>query len=119
MSPEQLDRLASIRTIDLTTYRRIGKPHRIEIWWFHIDGRFIVTGTPGPRDWLANVREDPRVVVHVDGVDHSGTAREVEDPDSRRRIFTDPQTAWYSTNARMEDLVATAPVIEITFDDRI
>lgn len=109
-----LARLARTRTIDLTTFgRRSGRPVRIEIWWFHIDGRFVVTGTPGPRHWLANVLTDPRVIVHTGHGDHPGTARAITDRSFRRRVFTDPATRWYSTQAPLEALVAGSPMIEI------
>lgn len=63
--------LARHRTIDLTTIgRRSGRPSRIEIWWFYIEGTFIITGTPGARDWYANVLADPNVSIHVAGLDH-------------------------------------------------
>ena len=53
-------------TIDITTTgRHSGDARRIEIWMLVIEDRFFITGTPGPRSWLANVRNDPRVVVHV------------------------------------------------------
>ena len=54
-------------TIDITTTgRHSGDARRIEIWMLVIEDRFFITGTPGPRCWLANVRERPfRVVVHV------------------------------------------------------
>ena len=114
--PDHAD-LARYRTIDFTTVgRRSGEPARIEIWWFHVDGRFIITGTPGRRDWLANVRADPAIVVHTPLGDHPGTAAEVSDPAFRRRVFTDPQIGWYSTQAQLDDLVARAPMIEIRFD---
>ena len=59
--------LAAQRTIDLTTVgRKSGEPRRIEIWWFHVDGRFIISGTPGRRHWLANILVNPDVVIHVD-----------------------------------------------------
>ena len=42
--------------IDITTIgRRSGAPRRIEIWFHNIDGRIIITGKPGPRNWLANL----------------------------------------------------------------
>jgi len=63
-----VDDLARQRTIDLTTVgRRSGKPNRIEIWWFEVEGRLVITGTPGPRDWYANVLANPEVTVHVAG----------------------------------------------------
>jgi len=106
--------LARFRTIDFTTIgRRSGEPTRIEIWWFHVDGRFIITGTPGRRDWLANVAADPAVIVHTPLGDHQGTASIVDDLEFRRRVFTDPAIGWYSTQAELETLVATAPMIEI------
>ena len=111
-----LERLASHPTIDLTTTgRKSGRPRRIEIWWFRVDGRFIVTGTPGRRDWLANIRAHPGVVVHVGGLDIPARAEPVEDPEFRRMVFTRPETAWYSTQAELDRLVGTAPMIEILF----
>lgn len=109
--------LAQVRTIDLTTYgRRTGLPRRVEIWWFHVEERFIVTGTPGRRDWLANVRSDPRVTVGVLGLDIEAAAVEVTDPHFRRRVFTHRETRWYSSQAELDRLVETAPMIEIFFD---
>jgi|SRR5918996_3094950 deazaflavin-dependent oxidoreductase (nitroreductase family) len=107
-----IEKLASRRTIDLTTFgRRSGLARRIEIWWFHVDGRFVVTGTPGRRDWLANVIANPSVIVHVDGMNIEARARVVSDADFRRRVFTQPDTRWYSTQAQLDRLVATAPMI--------
>jgi deazaflavin-dependent oxidoreductase (nitroreductase family) len=109
-----IEQLAARRTIDLTTYgRKTGLPRRIEIWWFHVDGRFVISGTPGRRDWLANVIANPKVMVHVDGVDMEATARVVEDADFRRTVFTQPSTRWYSTQAELDRLVGTAPMIEL------
>ena len=111
------DRLARHLTIDMTTFGRLtGEPRRIEIWWFRVDDRFIITGTPGRRDWMANVRNDPRVIVHVDGYDIEATVSEVEDPDFRRRVFTDPGVSWYSTQAQLDRLVAEAPMIELDLE---
>lgn len=109
-----IDRLAQIRTIDLTTMGRTsGEPSRIEIWWFRVDDRFVITGTPGRRDWLANVRAEPRVTIHVDGLDLDATATEIGDRELRRRVFTHPDTSWYMTQVELEALVTDAPMIEI------
>lgn len=110
----ELDRLALQRTIDITTFgRRSGLPRRIEIWWFRIEGRFIITGTPGRRDWLANVLHDPRLIVHANGWDIEATATSISDLEFRRRVFTSPQTSWYSTQRELDRLVDSAPVIEL------
>ncbi len=109
--------LAAIRTIELTTIgRHSGSAARIEIWWFHVEGRFIVTGTPGKRDWYANVLADPQVVVHTAAGDVAGTAIPISDRDFRYRVFTHPDVGWYQTQAELERLVATSPMIEISLN---
>jgi deazaflavin-dependent oxidoreductase (nitroreductase family) len=113
-----VDRLAGFKTIDLTTIgRRSGALTRVEIWWFRVDGRFIITGTPGPRDWYANVLADSSVVVNVDGLVLAATADPIEDPVFRRRVFTHPDTRWYTTQAQLEQLLESSPMIELHFAD--
>lgn len=110
--------LAAIRTIELTTRgRRSGKPRRIEIWWFHIDGRFIVTGTPGPRHWYANVLAHPAVIVHAGPWDLPGTARPITHPRLRHQVFTDTRTSWYLRQASLDELIRSSPMIEIDFGE--
>ena len=112
-----LDRMASQRTIDLTTFgRKSGLPRRIEIWWFRVDGRFVITGTPGRRDWFANVNARPDVVIHVDGFDLPATVRAIGDREFRVRVFTHPGVTWYRTQAELDDLVDRAPMVEVLFD---
>ena len=58
--------LADDLTVDITTTgRRSGQPRRLEIWLLGIDGRYFITGTPGRRDWLANLQADPELTVHL------------------------------------------------------
>jgi hypothetical protein len=116
MSLEQstIEQLRSTMTIDLTTIGRTsGQPRTIEIWWFHVEGRFIITGTPGPRDWLANVRSEPTVVITSPHGEFHGTAIEIADPIFKRAVFTHPDIGWYQTQAQLDDLVETAPMIEV------
>jgi deazaflavin-dependent oxidoreductase (nitroreductase family) len=117
MIDHDLDRLAAITTVDLTTFgRTTGLPRRVEIWWFRVEGRFVVTGMPGRRDWLANAIANPDVIVHVDGRDLRARAAIVTDDDFRRRVFTRPATRWYSTMEELDRLVQTAPMIELHLD---
>lgn len=112
-----LARLRDLRTIDITTYgRRSGKPRRIEIWWFDVDGRFIITGTPGPRDWLANVRANGAMLVHALGADLAAQGQEILDSQLRMQVFSSPDTRWYRTQSELDRLVAKAPMIEVVFD---
>ena len=104
-------------TVDLTTYgRRSGLPTRIEIWWFRVEGRFIITGTPGKRDWFANVLFNPGVVVHTPIGDFNGTAHVVADRDFRQRVFEFPEAHWYKSQTSLARLVDEAPMIEIQLD---
>jgi deazaflavin-dependent oxidoreductase (nitroreductase family) len=108
------DRLAQIRTIDLTTIgRRSGQPSRIEIWWFRFEDRFIITGRPGKRDWFANVRVNPDVIIHADGDDFPGKASVVTDQEFRRRMITTTKRNWYSSQEELDRMIRTAPMIEV------
>ncbi len=45
------DALATDRTIDITTTGRAsGLPRRIETWFYRVDDRLYLTGSPGRRD---------------------------------------------------------------------
>ena len=61
-----LEDLPLTGTCDLTTMgRRSGRWRRVEIWYVIVDGQLVVTGTPGARHWLANLRANPEAVVHL------------------------------------------------------
>jgi len=54
------------RTIDITTRgRKTGRPRRTEIWFHNIDGQVYITGTPGRRDWYANLLAHPEFTFHL------------------------------------------------------
>jgi deazaflavin-dependent oxidoreductase (nitroreductase family) len=111
-----VDRLAATRTIEITTTgHRSGRPVRIEIWWFRVDDLFVITGTPGPRDWLANLQADPRLTVHALGHSYPATAHPITDRAFRRRFFTqaNDEIAWYLSQADVGDLIENAPMIEV------
>ena len=120
LEPSTIAKLAATSTIELTTFgRRSGKPARIEIWWFHVEGRFIITGTPGERDWLANAAGNAAVIIHTPEGDFTARAGIVEDTEFRRRVFTHPNVSWYRTQIELDRLVATSPMIEIILDGRV
>jgi deazaflavin-dependent oxidoreductase (nitroreductase family) len=107
--------------IDITTTgRRSGKPRRIEIVIFDIGGRLYITGMPGrPRDWLANLAADQRMIVHLKRgmvADIPATARIIREPEERRNVLTVATDAWRQSD-RLETFVASAPLIEVTPDD--
>jgi len=102
------------RTIDITTTGRTsGRPQRIEIWAWVSDGVVYLTGTPGRRDWYANLKANPEFIFHLKrGVqaDLPASARPIEDPAARRAIFQklrpEQVDAW----------TAGAPLVEVEFD---
>ena len=111
------DELADDPTVEITTIgRRSGLARRIEIWMLDVDGRFFITGTPGRRDWLANVHADPRLVVHLTrhaGIDLDATAAPVTDPVTRRQVLEHLSATWYRSQTPIDELVDTAPMIEV------
>ncbi len=108
-------------TIDLTTVgRRSGKPRRIEIWLLSVDDRLILTGTPGRRDWFANLLANPSCTVHLKQAiraDLAATAQLVSDPDLRRHILEHRDAAWYRQQGDdFAALLAEAPMVELTIE---
>jgi len=80
------------RTIDITTKgRRTGQPRRTEIWFHNVDGRLYITGTPGRRDWYANLLTHPEFTFHLKqsvGADLPARARPILDQARRRDILS-------------------------------
>ncbi len=113
------DELRDDPTIDITTVgRRSGQPRRIEIWMLDVDGRFFITGTPGRRDWLANLLADQSLTVHLKrraGRDLPATATAITDVGTRRQVIEHLSARWYRSQSPIDDLVARAPMVEVTF----
>jgi deazaflavin-dependent oxidoreductase (nitroreductase family) len=79
---------ADVECCDVTTVgRRTGNPHEIEIW-FGVDGdtMYLISGNGAGADWYRNALANPAVVVQFAGETHHGVARDVTDPDERRRV---------------------------------
>jgi deazaflavin-dependent oxidoreductase (nitroreductase family) len=113
------DELADDPTIDITTTgRRSGRPRRIEIWLLDVDGRYFITGTPGRRDWIANLRAEPNFVVHLKrraAVDLPARAVEITDAGTRRTVLEHAAAEWYRGEAALDQLLAVAPMVEVMF----
>jgi deazaflavin-dependent oxidoreductase (nitroreductase family) len=79
------------RTIDITTTGRTsGQARRVEIWFHNLDGRLYITGTPGTRDWYANLRVHPEFTLHLKErvrADLPARATPVVEPGRRRRVL--------------------------------
>lgn len=108
------------RTIDITTIGRTsGQPRRIEIWFHNVDQHIYITGTPGRRDWYANLRANPNFTFHIkEGIQADLPARAtlIEDTDTKRAILKRIR----DTIARSDDLetwVSQSPLVEVAFED--
>jgi deazaflavin-dependent oxidoreductase (nitroreductase family) len=109
--------LADDPTVDITTIgRHTGAPRRIEIWMLDVDGRFFITGTPGRRDWLANLIAAPQLTLHLKrhaGVDLPARATVVTDAATRRSVLEHAAARWYRSQVDIERLVEAAPMVEV------
>lgn len=117
------------RTVDITTVgARTGRPRRIETWFYRFQDRIYLSGLPGRRNWLANLKATPQFTFHLKhGVhaDLSATARIVTDEGERRAAFThfvtdmnqphDPARIGRRTS--VEAWMAGSPLAQVVFDD--
>jgi deazaflavin-dependent oxidoreductase (nitroreductase family) len=108
--------LGRSRTVDITTTgAKSGRPQRIEIWTWIADGTVYLTGSPGRRDWYANLKANPKLVVHVksgEPVDLLARARPIEDPDERHEVF---ERLLSSTRYDLEAWIGRSPLAELEF----
>ena len=112
--------LAKDLVIDITTAGRAsGEPRRIEIWYHVVDGRYYITGRPGPRSWYANLLAEPKLTFHLKEsaqADLPATARAVTDPEEKRGVFLNaPKLAEYISEANVQEWVDGSPLIEVVF----
>jgi len=117
---EQIRRaLESDRTIDITTTGRIsGLPRRIEIWFHNVDDTIYITGTPGTRDWYANLLAEPSFTFHLKDsaqADLAATADPVTDPGDRRRLL-EVITDRVDASQPIEKWVADSPLVRVEFE---
>lgn len=123
MAEQDEEIVAALRrggVIDMTTTGRLsGRPRRIEITFFYLDGRVYISGLPGRRGWLANLRADPRMTFHLKrGIeaDLRARGRIISDPEERRPLIEAITRAWRRED-RFETFFERAPLIEVIFDD--
>jgi deazaflavin-dependent oxidoreductase (nitroreductase family) len=106
MNEHVRDALARDRTIDITTIgRNSGLPRRIETWFFRVEDQIYLTGSPGRRDWYANLLANPDFTFHLKqsvAADLPARATPITDSEERRAIFE----RILSDLGRTEDLEA-------------
>lgn len=111
-------------TIDITTTgRKTGLPSRIEIWFFRVGGRIFITGTPGHRNWYANLVADSSIILHFKEsvvVEAEATATPITEMEERRAILgeIEPRMRRLTDRAApftLDDWLEGSPLAEITF----
>jgi deazaflavin-dependent oxidoreductase (nitroreductase family) len=111
--------LQNDRTIDITTTgRNSGEPRRIEIWRYRYDGRTFLSGSPGTRDWYANLVRDPEFTFHLKGsvqADLPAVARPITDEAERREVIRGIREDLGRGTQNLEDWVARSPLVEVEF----
>jgi deazaflavin-dependent oxidoreductase (nitroreductase family) len=108
------------RVIDITTIGRTsGRPRRLEMWFHNLDGRIYITGTPGTRDWYANMLANPRFTFHLKRTtvaDLPARAEPVIGSAERRPVLA----AILERLGHPQDLDAWdagSPLVRVTFED--
>jgi deazaflavin-dependent oxidoreductase (nitroreductase family) len=121
MNDEIKQALAKDRVIDMTTIGRTsGQPRRKETWFHNIDGKIYLTGTPGKRDWYANMVANPSFTFHLKEsarADLAAHARPVTDAVERRAVLS---RILSNIGRAASDLPAweeRSPLVEVTFDE--
>jgi deazaflavin-dependent oxidoreductase (nitroreductase family) len=104
------------QTVEITTIgRRTGRPRRIETWRYRAEGRYWLTGSPGSRDWYANLLDHPEFVLHLKDRDLQVRGRVVTDQHDRERVFGAivPGLTWAGS---LESWIEGSPLVEIELD---
>ena len=115
-SDEAQGALERQQTVEITTTgRRSGRPRRVETWRYLAAGRYWLTGSPGRRDWYANLLAQPAFTLHLRGLDLAVRGRPVTDPAERARVLGEivPTLDWAES---LESWMTGSPLVEIEFD---
>jgi deazaflavin-dependent oxidoreductase (nitroreductase family) len=112
--------LETDRTIDITTTgRKSGQPRRIEMAFHRLDGAIYLTGTPGTRDWYANLVAHPDFTFHLKRsatADLPARATPITDPAARRAILARIlERDRPDRLGQLDTWVQQSPLVAVTF----
>lgn len=110
--------------LDVRVQRALSRGHTraasrggFELVFHNFDGRVLISGKPGfPRSWIANLAANPRFTFHLKGAvkaDLPATARVVTDRAEREKLLEPIAASW---GYELPLMVASAPLVEVTFD---
>ena len=103
----------------ITTGRKTGNLHKIEIAFHNFDGVLYITGSPGTRDWYANLVANPHFTFHLKQstqADLPARALPITDEAERRRILARVVQKW-NRQDQLEAFVQSSPLIEVQLEN--
>ena len=106
--------------IDITTTgRKSGLPRRTEIWFHRFDGVVYITGTPGTRDWYANLLAHPEFTFHLKQsvkADLRARATPITDDAERRAVVERVVKKLERPASRVEEYLAGSPLVRVELE---
>ena len=107
--------------IDITTVgKKTGKPHKIEIAFHNFDGLLYISGSPGKRDWYANLVANPQFTFHLKQstqADIPAKAIPITDEAARRQVLSKVVAKW-GKQAELEAFIQSSPLVEVQLDSK-
>ena len=107
--------------VDITTVgRKTGKPHKIEIAFHNFDGVLYITGSPGRRDWYANLVANPQFTFHLKQstqADIPATATPITDEATRRQVLSKVVVKW-NKQAELEAFMQSSPLVKVQLESK-
>lgn len=109
----------------ITTGKKTGTPRIKEIWFHNIEGGIYITGTPGTRDWYANMVANPDFTLHLkDSIeaDLSARATPVTDKAQRREVFQRifqniEKKTGRGSGRNLDEWVGKSPLVQVELLD--
>ena len=107
--------------IDITTVgNKSGKPHKVEIAFHNFDGKLYITGSPGKRDWYANLLANPHFTFHLKQstqADIPATATPITDEATRRQVLAKVVVKW-NKQTELEAFMQSSPLVEVQLESK-
>ena len=111
--------LATDGLIDITTIgRQTSNPHKVEIAFHNLDGVLYISGSPGKRDWYANLVANPEFTFHLKQstqADLPARAIPITDETERRRVLTRVVQKW-NRQDQLEAFVQSSPLVQVQLE---
>ena len=111
---------AGLRIGITTTGRKSGRPHRRDVRLYSLDGRFYITGSPGRRDWYANLLADTRFTVHLKGESQTildATAYPIREASGRLTVLSLVHSRRGGRLGKLDEMLKRSPLVQVHFDN--